>query len=131
MAGIFTVECLRVHWMQLVGFYRQSPCWKSPRKLVDDIGHGFSYIFWQFQCNGASLWNVSPWKLLSSAVARYFVVAYPYGNYLLVTTLFTTRLLQAWKLWQGCYDLEISIWVLSHNYDMLHSWRGIPKQSDY
>ena len=23
-------ECSGVHWMSLVGFYRQQPCWKSP-----------------------------------------------------------------------------------------------------
>ena len=42
-------------------------------RLVDDIGHRFSYILWQFECNGASLWAISPWKLLSSAVARHVV----------------------------------------------------------
>ena len=37
--------------------------------LVNDIGHGFSYILWQFECNEASLWEISTWKLQSSAVA--------------------------------------------------------------
>ena len=27
-------------------------------RLVDDIGHGFSYILWQLECNGASLWAI-------------------------------------------------------------------------
>ena len=26
-------------------------------RLVDDIGHWFSYVLWQFECNGASLWG--------------------------------------------------------------------------
>ena len=30
--------------------------------LVDDIGHWFSYVLWQSECNGASLWAISPWK---------------------------------------------------------------------
>ena len=41
--------------------------------LVDDIGHGISYVLWQFECNGASLWAISPWKLLKSAVTCHFV----------------------------------------------------------
>ena len=41
--------------------------------LVDDIGHGFSYVLWQFECNGASLWTISPWKMQSSAVTCHFV----------------------------------------------------------
>ena len=44
-------------------------------RLVDDIGHGFSYILWQFECNGASLWAISPWKLQSSAVACHFMAS--------------------------------------------------------
>ena len=42
-------------------------------RLVDDIGHGFSYILWQLECNRASLWAISAWKFQSSAVARHFV----------------------------------------------------------
>ena len=43
-------------------------------RLVDYIGRGFSYILWQFECNLAFLWAISPWKLLSSAVTHHFVV---------------------------------------------------------
>ena len=39
-------------------------------RLVDDIDHWFSYVLWQFECNGASLWAISPWKMQSSAVTR-------------------------------------------------------------
>ena len=57
-----------------IGLYRQPPCWKSGTiRLVDDIDHGFSYVLWQFECNGASLWAISPWKMQSSAVTRHFV----------------------------------------------------------
>ena len=66
-------ECSGVHWLPQVGFYRQPLCWKLLLWLVDDIGHGFSYILWQFEYNGASLWAISPWKLLSLAVARHFI----------------------------------------------------------
>ena len=41
--------------------------------LVDDIGHGFSYVLWQFEWNGASLWAISPWKMQSLAVTHHFV----------------------------------------------------------
>ena len=41
--------------------------------LVDHIGHGFSYVLWQFECNGASLWAISPWKMQSLAVTCHFV----------------------------------------------------------
>ena len=41
--------------------------------LVGYVGHWFSYVLWQFECNGASLWAISPWKLQSSAVTRHFV----------------------------------------------------------
>ena len=43
-------------------------------QLVDDIGHGFSYILWQF---GWVQWGLFvgyfPWKLLNLAVACHFV----------------------------------------------------------
>ena len=65
-------KCLGVHWISLVGLYRQAPCLKSPR-LVDDIAHGFSYVLWQFDCNRASLWAISPWKMQSLAVTHHFV----------------------------------------------------------
>ena len=42
-------------------------------RLVDDIDHWFNYVLWQFECNGASLWTISPWKMHSSAVTRHFV----------------------------------------------------------
>ena len=42
-------------------------------RLVDDIGHGFSYVLWQFECIGASLWAISPWKMQSLTVIRHFV----------------------------------------------------------
>ena len=42
-------------------------------QLVDDIDHWFSYVLWQFECNGASLWAISPCKMQSSAVTRHFV----------------------------------------------------------
>ena len=42
-------------------------------RLVDDIGHGFSYVLWQFECNGASLWAISPWKMQSLAVTHHFM----------------------------------------------------------
>ena len=45
-------------------------------RLVDDIDHGFSYVLWQFECNGASLWAISPWKMQSSAVTRHFVATH-------------------------------------------------------
>ena len=36
-----------VHWMPLVGSYLlEIIIW-----LIDDIGHGFSYILWHFKCN--------------------------------------------------------------------------------
>ena len=41
--------------------------------LVDDIDHWFSYVLWQFECNGASLWAISPSKMQSSAVTRHFM----------------------------------------------------------
>ena len=42
-------------------------------RLDDDIGYWFSYVLWQFECNGASLWAISPWKMQSSTVIRHFV----------------------------------------------------------
>ena len=42
-------------------------------RLIDDIDHWFSYVLWQFECNGASLWTISPTKMQSSAVTRHFV----------------------------------------------------------
>ena len=42
-------------------------------RQVDDIGHWFSYVLWQFECNGAFLWSISPWKMQSSTVTRHFV----------------------------------------------------------
>ena len=45
--------------------------------LVDDIGHGFSYILWQFECNRASLWAISAWKFQSSAVAHHLPPSTP------------------------------------------------------
>ena len=41
--------------------------------LVDVIGHGFSYVLWQFEYNGTSLWAISPWKMQSSTATRHFV----------------------------------------------------------
>ena len=32
--------------------------------LVSDIGRGFNYTLWLFECNEASLWVVSPWTKL-------------------------------------------------------------------
>ena len=29
-------------------------------RLVDDVGHGFSFVLRQFECNEASLWAISP-----------------------------------------------------------------------
>ena len=46
---------------------------KITTRLVDDIDHWFNYVLWQFECNGASLWTISPWKMHSSAVTRHFV----------------------------------------------------------
>ena len=48
-----------------------------PTRLVDDIGHGFSYVLWQFECHRVSLWTSSPRKLHSLAVTHHFVVPYP------------------------------------------------------
>ena len=42
-------------------------------RLDDDIGYWFSYVLWQFECNGASLWAISHWKMQSSIVIRHFV----------------------------------------------------------
>ena len=42
-------------------------------RLVDDIDPWFSYVVWQFECNVASLWAISPWKMQSSAVTRHFM----------------------------------------------------------
>ena len=64
-------ECSGVHWMPLVGLYGQRLCWKSPPN--NNVGHGFSFILWQFECNGASLGAISPWRLQSSAETCHFV----------------------------------------------------------
>ena len=45
-------------------------------RLVDDTSHWFSYVLWQFEWNGASLWAISPWKMQSSAVTRHFVATH-------------------------------------------------------
>ena len=42
-------------------------------RLVNVIGHGFTYISWQFECNGTFLWAVSHYKLVGSAVICHFV----------------------------------------------------------
>ena len=42
-------------------------------QLVDDIDHWFSYVLWQFECNGASFLAISPWKMQSSTVTYHFV----------------------------------------------------------
>ena len=42
-------------------------------RLVADIGHGFSYVLWQFECNGASLWAISSWKMQNLTVTHHFV----------------------------------------------------------
>ena len=42
-------------------------------RLVDDIGHGISYVLWQFECNRASLWAISSWKMQSLTVTHHFV----------------------------------------------------------
>ena len=48
-------------------------------RLVDDIGHGFSNVLRQFECAGASLWSISPWKMQSLAVTCHFVTPHhPY-----------------------------------------------------
>ena len=48
-------------------------------QLVDDIDHWFSYVLRQFECNGASLWAISPWKMQSSTVTHHFVAPHhPY-----------------------------------------------------
>ena len=48
-------------------------------RLFDDIDYWFNYVLWQFECNGASLWTISPWKMHSSAVTRHFVATpHPY-----------------------------------------------------
>ena len=44
--------------------------------LIHDVGHGFSYILWHFECNGASFQATSPRKLLSFAVTRHFVATH-------------------------------------------------------
>ena len=44
--------------------------------LVHDVGHGFSYILWHFECNGASFQATSPRKLLSFAVTHHFVATH-------------------------------------------------------
>ena len=31
------------------------------------------WILWQFECNRATLWAISPWKLLSSTVSHHFL----------------------------------------------------------
>ena len=56
-------KCSGVHWMPLVGLYRQPPCWKTPHNCLC-IGYGFSYVLWQFECNGASLRLENCWAQL-------------------------------------------------------------------
>ena len=50
-------------------------------QLVNDNGHWFSYVLWQFEFNGASLWAISPWKMQSSSVTRHFVAPHPLPLY--------------------------------------------------
>ena len=41
--------------------------------LAHDVGHGFIYILWHFECNGEA---ISPRKLLSFAVTRHFMATH-------------------------------------------------------
>ena len=54
-------------------------------QLVDDIDHWFSYVLWQFECNGASLWAISLWKMQSSAVTCHSVA--PHHLYIAILQL--------------------------------------------
>ena len=84
--GLFLrpVRCPRVLWCTLnaTGWLVQAtPLLEITTRLVDDIGHGFSYVLWQFERNGDSLWAILPWKMQSSAVTCHFVAPYhPYIN---------------------------------------------------
>ena len=51
-------------WLNATGWLVQAAILlEITTRLVYDIGHGFGY-----ECNEASLWAISPWKLLNSAV---------------------------------------------------------------
>ena len=45
-------------------------------QLVDDIGHRFSNILLQFECNGASFWAIPLLKLLNFTVTHHFVAPF-------------------------------------------------------
>ena len=57
-----SIECL---WLACTGSHLQ--LLEINTWLAHNIGHGFGYILWQFECN-ESVSAISPWRLLISTV---------------------------------------------------------------
>ena len=58
-------------WLVQVATWLKITTW-----LVHYVIHGFSYILWYFECNGAPSYAISPRTLLSFAVTRHFVATH-------------------------------------------------------